>query len=93
MDKQDKITAIVITIIIVIWMLINEVRAVSPTTMEEINVVQMMYDQGIEKYEQGGHKQGCYMIHQAVKQAWLIQGDDKFTYKQLDTLYQELCKR
>ena len=75
------------------YLMILEARAVSSTTMEEINVVQMMYDQGLEKYEQGGHKQGCYMIHQAEKQAWLIQGDDKFTYKQLDTLYQELCKR
>ena len=75
------------------YQMILEARAVSSTTMEEINVVQMIYDQGIEKYEQGSHKQGCYMIHQAVKQAWLIQGDDKFTYNQVNTVYQELCKQ
>lgn len=74
------------------YTLILEARAVSSTTMEEINVVQMMYDQGIEKYEQGSHKQGCYMIHQAVKQAWLIQDDDKFTYNQIKELYQKLCR-
>ena len=72
---------------------ILEVRAVSSTTMQKINEVQMIYDQAIKQYERGSQKQGCYMIHQAVKQAWLIQGDDKFTYKQLDTLYQELCKQ
>ena len=75
------------------YLMILESKAVSNVTMEKINEVQMIYDQGIEKYEQGSHKQGCYMIHQAVKQAWLIQGDDKFTYNQVNTVYQELCKQ
>ena len=76
-----------------IYQTILEAKAVSSTAMEEINVVQMIYDQSIKQYERGSQKQGCYIMHQAVKQAWLIQGDDKFTYNQVNTVYQELCKQ
>ena len=75
------------------YLMILEAKAVSSTTMQKINEVQMIYDQAIKQYEQGSQKQGCYIMHQAVKQAWLIQGDDKFTYNQVNTVYQELCKQ
>jgi len=95
-DKLLHILAWIAAVVFAVffcYLMILEARAVSSTTMQKINEVQMIYDQAIKQYERGSQKQGCYMIHQAVKQAWLIQGDDKFTYKQLDTLYQELCKQ
>jgi len=75
------------------YLMILEAKAVSSTTMQKINEVQMIYDQAIKQYEQGSQKQGCYIMHQAVKQAWLIQGDKKFTYNQVNTIYQELCNK
>lgn len=95
-DKLLNILAWIVAVAFAIffcYLMILEARAVSSTTMQKINEVQMIYDQAIKQYERGSQKQGCYIMHQAVKQAWLIQGDDKFTYKQLDTLYQELCKQ
>jgi len=82
-----------LALLLVVLFMIHDARAVTNTTMEKINRVQQLYDLGIQKYDDGHTKHGCYLIRQAEREAWMIQGDNKLTYNQIAPIYKELCKR
>jgi hypothetical protein len=91
---KDKciIAGIVILFLGFVFML-HDAKAVESVTMEKINRVQTLYDEGIKLHNKGSIKHGCYLVRQAVREAWMIQGDDKFTFNQIEPLYKELCEK
>jgi hypothetical protein len=65
----------------------------SQITMQKINRIQALYDEGVKLHQKGSTNHGCYVVRQAVRESWMLQSDNKMTYNQLKPLYANLCKR